>query len=917
MTNERKKIYLIDGSGYIYRAFYAIPQMTRPSDNVPVNAVYGFTSMLMQFFGNNDADCLAVVFDAKKKNFRHDIYQEYKANRKETPAELAPQFPIIREVVKSFNVVSVEEEGFEADDLIATYTREALAQEMDVVIVSADKDLTQLMRPHVSVYDPMKKRMLTPEDVTNKFGVTPDKIVDVQALAGDASDNVPGVAGIGIKTAADIINQFGSLENLLKNTAQITPNRRRELIEKERDKAIISKQLVTLDEHAPMPKPLSDFCINAPVQETVRAFLEANNFKSLLTRLSHSFSSKRTYAPPPAQKVYTLVQDKETLTLWAHKIKEAGLVALDTETDSLNILTAQIAGISLSVKEGEACYIPLNHEDPSKISTDLFNINNEQTIIKQLSSKDIQEILMPVLTDQKITKIGHNIKFDLHTLQTNFGADINLLPIQDTMVMAYDLDGAAHSLSMDTLANLYLNIKTIPYEDVCGHGKTAIAFKYVSLDKALMYAAEDADITLRLYNYLVPKLQQNGMDTVYHNIDLPLIPVLADMESRGILVDKGALEKASLAFLEKMTTLESEIYTLAGTRFNINSPAQLGEILFGRMQLEGGKKNTKTGAWSTEHDALETLAEKGEKLPEKILEYRQYSKLKSTYADALTKLLDTKTNRVHTNFSQTITTTGRLSSNNPNLQNIPIRSEAGQFIRSAFIARQGYVLLSADYSQVELRLIADVANIAALKLAFEENKDIHAVTASQVFHVPLEQMDAATRRKAKAINFGIIYGISAFGLARQLDISRAEAKEYIDNYMAQYPEIKKYMDDTVNFAKEHGYVMTPFGRKCFISGFGKEATRGFAARSAINAPIQGGAADIIKMAMNKMASALAQKGLSAQMLLQVHDELIFEVPENEAQETKKVVQDIMENVVKLSVPLVVEVGIGHNWTDAH
>ncbi len=928
MSKAGQKICLIDGSGYIYRAFYAIPPMTRPRDMTPINAVYGFTSMMMQFFKDNQYDCIGVVFDAKHHNFRNDIYPEYKATRKETPPELIPQFPIMREAVKAFNVVSVEEEGFEADDLIASYTKAALDEEMEVVIVSADKDLMQLMGPHVSVYDPMKRQMLDREDVEAKFGVSPGQVIDVQSLAGDTSDNVPGVRGIGVKTAAELIKEFGSLENLLDNADKIPQARRRELITNGKEMALLSKKLVTLEENAPLPRPIDDFCSQKPIAADIQAFLEDNGFRSLLGRLKGLLDGqtvdveKNAPPAPTANAKYEAVQDRTALQKWALLIKEKGIVAVDTETDSLNPFETQMAGISLCVEEGHACYIPLRHVSTTTVVTDnvdLFNFNDQpvEAPIKQVSLKDIRDILLPVLSDPNIVKIGHNIKFDIQVLKTEFGDDFKMDPVEDTIVMAYDLDGTSHGLSMDELAQIYLQMPTIHYEDVCGKGRHSILFKQVPLEKAVAYAAEDADLTMRLYRLFLPRLSAEKVESVYKNIDRPLITILAEMERQGILLDKNTLMRLSLKFADKMTELEKEIYDLAGEYFNINSPIQFGEILFDKMQLEGGKKNSKTGYWSTDQETLEALTAQGHALPARMLDYRQYSKLKTTYADALVKMIDPKSGNVHTTFSQTVTATGRLASNNPNLQKIPIKTEAGRLIRSAFVADPGCVLLSADYSQIELRLIADVANVKGLKDSFAKGLDIHAATASQVFGVPIENMDPMVRRNAKAINFGIIYGISPFGLARQLGITKTEAKKYIDSYMAQYPEIGRYMEETVQFAREHSYILTPFGRKCYISGFDSSATRGFASRAAINAPIQGGAADMIKMAMNKMPDALKAAGLKTTMILQVHDELIFETPNDEIDKASALIKEVMENVVKLSVPLDVEIGTGLNWTEAH
>lgn len=926
---EKKKLCLIDGSGYIYRAFYAIPPMSRPGDMVPINAVYGFTTMLMQFVREDEAECLAVVFDAQRHNFRNDIYPEYKATRKEVPPELIPQFSIIREAVKAFNVASVEQEGYEADDLIASYTREALEQGYEVIIVSADKDLMQLMRENVHIYDPLKKKMLDETDVEKKFGVSPDKVTDVQALAGDSTDNIPGVNGIGIKTASELIHRYGTLEKLMAAAETIPQERRRKLLLEGRESAFLSKKLVTLDDHAPLPKPIEAFCSHEPDAEEIRAFLEKNTFKSLLNRMGGFISRRAAHVHGmqhgQMETHYECIQKTEDLLRWVEKIKQAGRFAFDTETDSLNPLEAEIAGISLCVKAGEACYIPLNHRHLSdqrkeKNPVDLFNYTEKKAPeikIPQVSYEDIRTHLLPLFADPQIMKIGHNIKYDIEVLKNNFGQQVRVDPVEDTMVISYDLDGVTHGRSLDELASIFLHHKTISYEEVCGRARNQILFKYVELDKAVPYAAEDADMTFRLYEIMRPKLVEGNVLSVYEDIDRPLIQVLMRMEERGILVDKHTLLMLSQNFATKIAALEKDIYALAGEVFTINSPMKLGEILFEKMKIEGGKKNAKTQNWITDQEVMESLAAEGMELPQKILDYRQYSKLKTTYADALVELINPKTQRVHTTFAQAMTATGRLASNNPNLQNIPIRTEAGRQIRSAFVASPGHVLLSADYSQVELRLIADVADVKGLKEAFAQGLDIHAATASQVFGISMNEMDPMVRRNAKAINFGIIYGISAFGLARQLNISRTDAKQYIDSYMKRYPEIKEYMDRTVEFAKVHSYVLTPFGRKCFINGFENGSTRGFATRAAINAPIQGGAADIIKMAMNKMEDALAAEGLHSKMLLQVHDELVFDTPEDEVEKTARVVKDVMENIVQLSVPLVVEVGTGHNWTEAH
>ncbi|MGN1091885.1 MAG: DNA polymerase I [Alphaproteobacteria bacterium] len=926
MTLQTKRLFLIDGSGYIYRAFYALPPMTRASDNTPVNAVFGFTSMLMNFVKENPNDCMAVVFDTDRKNFRNTIFPDYKANRTEVPADLIPQFSLIRKAVDALGIASVEKEGYEADDLIASYAKQAVQCGYDVVIVSADKDLTQLMNPpKISVYDPMKKRFVSHDDVFKKFGVLPDKVVEVQALMGDSTDNIPGVKGIGPKTAAELIIQYGSLDGIYEHLSEIT-GRKHDLLAQDKQNAYMSLKLATLATDAPLPKSINDFCCFSPDMAKIKSFLETMEFKALLARLpSFGFdkmtpnTSTQEIIRPEIERKYECVQDEKTLLKWCEKIKTAGFVALDTETNSLDSQTAEIAGISLCVNEGEACYIPINHYEKKLPESGQLGLFETANIVRpqQLSKEFIKTHLLTLLADSNITKIGHNIKFDLKVLHTNFGIDLSDDNLQDTIVMSYDLDGMSHSNKLDDLALLFLNEKMIPYTEVCKSGKNEITFNEAPVEQATSYSAEDADMTMRLYHVLSKKLETSEQKNVYENIDRPLIKVLTQMENEGVLVDKSALQQLSFVFNEKITMLEKQICDMAGEQFNVNSPVQLGEILFEKMALEGGKRNAKSKNWSTDSDVLEELAENGIEIASKILDYRQYNKLKSTYTDSLVKLINPRTGKVHTTFSQTMTATGRLSSNNPNLQNIPIRTEDGRLIRSAFIAPKGHMLMSADYSQVELRLMACVADVKQLQSDFAAGLDIHAATASQIFGVPVEGMDPMIRRQAKAINFGIIYGISAFGLARQLGISRTDAKRYIDSYFEKYKEIKTYMDQTIQFASDNGYVLTPFGRKCYISGMQNQATKGFASRAAINAPIQGGAADIIKMAMIKMQNELQIRGLKSKMLLQVHDELVFDVPENEVNIMQSVVKNVMENVVRLPVPLIAEIGVGKNWKEAH
>ena len=925
---KNKKVVLIDGSGYIYRAFYALPPMTR-SDGVPVNAVYGFCAMLMKLIKEMPADYLAVMFDASRQTFRMDIFPDYKGTRKETPEELIPQFPLLRQAVDAFGIAQAEMEGYEADDLLATYARLAHQEEAEVTIVSADKDLMQLVGSGVTIYDPMKQRVVEAEQVMEKFGVTPDKVVDVQALAGDTSDNVPGVRGIGIKTAAALINEYGTLENLLDNVSSIKQNKRREVLTADADLARMSKKLVTLNAFAPVEKSLDDFKLISPDVAKTKAFFEQMGFKSLIGKLD-SFhiaapEEKNEASPavsalpavPKVEKRYALIQDARELEKQLKIAEEKGFLAIDTETDSLSVADAQMVGFSFCYEEGKAFYVPLRHK-PLHPQTDLFGNENGGQELKQIPLKEALALLKPVLENPGVLKIGHNIKFDWHVFANEYD-DLNLSPIDDTMVLSYDLDGAAHLHNMDDLAALFLDYTTIKYRDVCGTGRAKITFDRIDLAAALDYAAEDADITLRLWHFFKKRLENEKLVSLYELFDRPCVSVLYHMEREGIKVCREELKKLSTSFGEKLKVLEKKIYNEAAEEFNLNSPAQLGKILFEKLNLPKGVKNKKTGFWGTDAAVLEELADDGFQIARDILEYRQFSKLKSTYTDALQEQINPKTGRVHTTFMQTVASTGRLSSNDPNLQNIPIRQEEGRAIRRAFIAEPGKLLLSADYSQIELRLMAHVADVHALKDAFASGADIHAATASQIFGVPVEGMDPMIRRRAKAINFGIIYGISAFGLARQLGIGRKEAQEYINAYFAKYPEIRTYMEETVYFARANGFVMTPFGRKCSVGSINDRnaARRQFAERAAINAPIQGGAADIIKKAMLRVPLALKEADLSAKLLLQVHDELILEMPEKEAEKTAQVVKDVMENVFTLSVPLVAEVGVAGNWADAH
>jgi len=931
-----QRLYLIDGSGYIFRAFHGLPMMTR-ADGTPVNAVYGFSSMMMKLLDDlrdqSVEELIAVIFDAKRKTFRNEIYKEYKAHRPPPPDELIPQFEIIREATRAFNVPAIGMEGFEADDLIATYAKQAEQAGIDVVVISADKDLMQLVRPGVTMRDPMKNRDIGPAEVMEKFGVAPNKVIDVQSLAGDSTDNVPGVPGIGVKTAAELINQYGDLDTLLKRAGEIKQPKRRENLLANAELARISRQLVTLKDDVPVSVTLKDLKWNPPDEDTLISFLAAQSFKSLMAKVSAktgnnaAVASVRTeQAPAPKaaaseasalaaidRSTYECVQTVEALQLWADKATKNGYVAVDTETTGLDPLRAKLVGISLCVTAGEACYIPLEHGagggDQGSLAFDAAPKP------KQVALKDVVRILGPMLRDESVLKIGHNIKYDLHILNR---AGLEVSPVDDTIVISYVLDGAKNGHGMDELSDLLLNHSTIKFADVCGSGKTQITFDQVPLDKATAYAAEDADVTRRFHMVLKPRLREEKLVTIYETLERPLIGILAEMERKGILVDAKVLRDLSEDFAKRMVKLEKEIHKLAGEEFNVGSPKQLGEILFERMSLPGGKKG-KTGAYGTGADILEDLAAQGHDLPARVLDWRQLSKLKSTYTDALVETINPETGRVHTSYSQTVASTGRLSSNDPNLQNIPIRTEEGRKIRTAFVAPKGRTLISADYSQIELRLVAHVADIKAMKEAFKEGADIHAATASQMFGVPMKDMTPELRRRAKAINFGIIYGISGFGLARNLGIERSEAQAFINAYFAKFPEIRDYMERAKDEAKTFGCVMTPFGRRCWVPGIADKnpAVRGFAERQAINAPIQGGAADIIKRAMVQLPAALKAAKLKADMLLQVHDELIFEVPDAEVEATKKVVKKIMEGAAHLSVPLVVDTGTGRNWDEAH
>ena len=947
-------LYLIDGSGYIFRAYHALPPLTRKSDGMPIGAVNGFCNMLnklLQDTKNSDRPSyFAVILDASAKTFRNKIYPEYKANRSETPEDLIPQFPLIRKAVRAFNVPCVEMEGYEADDIIATYARQAEAAGAKVTIVSSDKDLMQLVSPSIEMLDTMKNRHIGEPEVREKFGVGPDRVIDVQALAGDSTDNVPGIPGIGVKTGALLINQYGNLENLLKNASEIKQKKRRENLIKYADLARISRQLVTLETNVPVPTPLNDLAIRNPEADVLIGFLKSMEFTTLTRRISEKLSvdpddfettepagDKDIPNPDPndtptggnpaavAEFIrtavssltvnsdnYQTVTTPEKLQLWIDKANQKGAIAIDTETTSLDAMQADLVGISLCAETGDACYIPLGHR-----SGDGLDFTGDT--IDQINLNDALDLLRPLLRDKSVLKIGQNLKYDALILNRY---DIDLDPIADTMLMSYALDAGRGGHGMDELSKRHLNHTPIPFSKVAGSGKSKITFDLVPIDKATAYAAEDADVTLRLYKVLRPRLISEKKKTVYETLERPLVPVLVKMEREGIKVDRAVLARLSGEFTRTMAGLAAEIHHLAGEEFNIASPKQLGEILFDKMAIEGGKK-TKTGAWGTGAAVLEELAAQGHELPIKVLNWRQLAKLKNTYTDALPKFINPHTGRVHTSYSLAATTTGRLSSNEPNLQNIPIRTIEGRKIRSAFIAESGNKLISADYSQIELRVLAHIADIASLKQAFADGLDIHAMTASEMFNVPIKDMDPSVRRRAKAINFGIIYGISAFGLANQLGISRGEARDYIDSYFKRFPGIRDYMENTKEYCRANGYVETIFGRQVHYPDINSKnpAHRGFIERAAINAPIQGSAADIIRRAMIKMPEALTKANLEAKMLLQVHDELVFEAPVAEADKTIGIVSTTMENAcapaLSLSVPLKVDARAADNWEEAH
>ncbi|WP_330168408.1 DNA polymerase I [Bartonella grahamii] len=963
-------LFLVDGSGYVFRAYYALPPLKRKKDGLPVGAVAGFCNMLWKLLcdARNTATGIvpthfAVIFDYSSDTFRKQIYPEYKANRTEPPEDLIPQFALIRQATKAFNLPCIEKEGFEADDLIATYAKLATKVGAKTTIISSDKDLMQLVNTHVSLYDGMKNKHIGISEVVEKWGVAPEKMIDLQALIGDSTDNVPGIPGIGPKTAAQLLDQFGSLDFLLQNVTEIKQTKRRENIQAYREQVKISRELVRLKTDVPIDNGLDDFILEPQDGPRLIAFLKAMEFSTLTRRVAeatacdaavidaldidveweklshkhdsdientehtslHDFSenSPQVFAQKRkdqalTQKItrdaYTTILDEEILKEWLSQVQEQGFFAFNTKTTSLDPMQAKLVGFSLALQSEKAAYIPLEHFDEGK--EDLLRGGR---ITSQIETRKALALLKPILEDSAVLKIGQNIKYDWLVMKQY---DIVINSFDDTMLLSYALEAGTLTHNIDDLSERWLKHKPIAYKDLTHNGKKITSFAQVDLKQATLYAAEDADITLRLWQVLKPQLVARGITKIYERLDRPLVEVLARMEERGILIDRQILLRLSGELAQAALILEEEIYKQANEKFNLASPKQLGDILFGKMGLPGGAK-TKGGQWSTSAQTLEELAAEGHVLPRKIIEWRQLTKLKSTYTDALPSYIFAKTGRVHTNYSLAITSTGRLSSSEPNLQNIPVRTAEGRKIRTAFIAPKGHVLLSADYSQIELRILAHIADIKALKEAFAKGHDIHAITASQMFGVAIEGMHSDIRRRAKAINFGIIYGISAFGLANQLGISRQEAGRYIKLYFERFPGIKDYMEKTKIFARENGYVETIFGRRIHYPEIkAKNAKiRSLNERAAINAPIQGSAADIIRRAMIQMEGALKEEKLSAKMLLQVHDELIFEVPEEESKKTIAVVKNIMENatipVLSLSVPLEVKVMTAQNWDEAH
>jgi len=913
--------YLIDGSGYIFRAYYALPPLSRKSDGLPTGAVSGFCSMLFKLLEDSRSDDsihkpthFAVIFDSARKNFRNDIYSEYKANRAEAPDDLAPQFEYIRKSVKAFNLPSIELINYEADDLIATYAKKITDSGAKVTVISSDKDLMQLVSKNVRLYDPMKSKVIGEKEVLEKFGVKPDQVIDVQSLAGDSSDNVPGVPGIGIKTASELINKYKNLDTLLKKAHEITQNKRRESLLTNKDKALLSKKLVTLKDDVPVKDELNSFIMKEVDKEKLFNFLREMEFNRLLSQAigfygesSNNFTKSSAEIKNSSKintKVYESITNNKELEKWIKKLNEQTIISVDTETSSLNPLETNLVGISFSYASNKACYIPLAHKN-----------------IKCLNKNLVLEKIKPILEDLSIRKVGQNIKFDYTVLKQN---GINVKPIEDTMLLSYTLDAGLNRHNLNILSEIHLNHKTISYKEVVGTGKKQLNFSEIDIEKATEYAAEDADVTLRLYNSFNSRLDKENMNKVYECFEKPMIKLLSKLEYNGIKVDNLYLKKLSKKFEKKIQKIEKDIYIIAGKKFNIGSPKQLGEIIYNELKIAKLKK-TKKGSLATNAKILEDLALTKHKFPNLVLEWRQLSKLKNTYTDALQDHISKKTKRVHTSFLLAATNTGRLASSDPNLQNIPIKSEDGKEIRKAFIAEKKNILISADYNQIEMRILADIADVKELKKAFRNNEDIHNLTASQVFNVPLNKINENLRRKAKAINFGIIYGITQYGLAKQISVSNQEALDFINSYFKKFPEIKDYMNRTIKTCRKQGFVNNIFGRRIHLRGINDKnfSVRSFQERAAINAPIQGSAADIIRLAMIKIDKKIeGDKKFKTKMLLQIHDELIFECLEKDQKSIKKDIKEIMTSISSsehhmFSIPLEVSVNSGFNWGEAH
>jgi len=914
--------YLIDGSGYIFRAYYALPPLTRKSDGLPVGAVSGFCNMLFKLLEDSKSNensekptHFAVIFDSARKNFRNEIYSEYKGNRSETPEDLIPQFDYIRKSVLAFNLPSIELINYEADDLIATYVEQILAEGAKVTIVSSDKDLMQLYKKNVRIYDPMKNKFITKEDVKKRFGVGPESVVDVQALAGDSTDNVPGVPGIGVKIAAELINKYRNLDNLLKNANKIKQNKRRETLLGNKENAIISKELVTLKKDVPVKNKINEFELKQVDKDKLYEFLREMEFNRLLSsviskygeakfEINKSNNNNKKYFSKITKKNYLLIKNENEIENWLKDAEEIGEFAIDTETNSLDPHQAKLVGISISNYIGKACYIPINHKNG-----------------KNLIEKRVLKILKPYLEDKSIKKIGQNIKFDYIIFYLR---GVNINSMEDTMLMSYVLDAGKNRHNMDTLSEIHLGHKTIQFKDLVGKGNKKITFDEVDLDIAKDYAAEDADITYRLYKIFLKSLRAENLVNIYEIFEKPLIKILALMEINGIKLDKSFLKKLSIKFGDKIYQIEKKIYKISKKEFNIGSTKQLGEIMYNELKISSLKK-TKKGSFATSATVLENLAFKGHELPKLVLDWRQASKLKNTYSDSLPEHLNPKTNRIHTSFLLAATTTGRLASSDPNLQNIPIKTEDGKDIRKAFISEKNNKLISADYNQIEMRILADLADVKELKKAFLNNEDIHSLTASQVFGVSIKKVDLDMRRKAKAINFGIIYGISQYGLAKQIGVTNNEAENFLNSYFMKFPEIKDYMANTIKYCRKSGYVSNIFGRKTHIIGINDKNfnVRNFQERAAINAPIQGSASEIMRLAMIRINDEiLIKKKEKLKMLLQIHDELIFESDVNDVNESSKLIKDTMTSVKNsefhsFSIPLLVDINMGDNWGELH